>query len=227
MQLNKVTASSFSFFNFSKKKTPKFKPLLLKFINAFLIAQFLLLNLQFINIYKYTDNVRKESVEAFENYNNLQMALRKGDQENIIYEFINLKSKHLSITDLLASTVIRTKNIEIKSNEDSYKIDKNTHKTLDVIFEKMNDAGYQKEKNNLNEFFSCLTMDFSCMTISYLVKNSIQPRLGYIRLKSQIATYDSQHPEEYQRFIDKIQKDPTQKEYIKSPGELYFESKNK
>ena len=227
MQLDKVTSQPFSFFNFSKKKTPYVKKNLLALLYFFLILQFFFFNFNFINIIQYTEKVEIEGTQTFDNYAKLQEALVKGEQDNIIYEFIQLKSKDLAIADLLVAGVMKVKNTQNIANKYSYKIDKNTNKTLDMLFEKMSDSGYQKEKMSRNKFFSCNMVDFSCIALSYFVRDSLEKSLENVRLKSQIVAYDSQHPKEYKEFINKIEKNPPNIEFIKSPGTLHFENKNK
>lgn len=224
-------------FDFNKKhiKKEEKKPFI-KFYN--LLFAFVGIQIMFFshNTFLLTNNLNAKSEETlkfFPIFKNLSEALKKGDDEKAINEFIKLKSSPFAVTDMLSSNIIRSLYIDEtiepnKRNKDSFNIKSETKKTLLSIYQNNINSGLNKEKQDI-ENIQCYFIDFSCRIFKPILKDTLIKPIFSIEKKLNIANYNISHPDEFKKWQQKINQDLENgiknKELLQSPGDIYYHLK--
>lgn len=226
-----------SFLDFYKKKSPdnksKFKKFLSNSINAFIVLHMIMGSFNMFRIENATQNIETHSNAMYDDYSEMQKAMKAGDQNKSISLFSKIKHYDTSIADLLLGgniLLINSQHDKDTPEEDRVKLTPETLKTLQYIY--ASSSGVEGEKKIINDV-KCFYVDVACHIVMPHLKDKVLQNVDVVANKIEATNYNIAHMQEFQQWQKDIgaaiDKSPNGYESIpeelrRNPGQKYMDS---
>lgn len=224
-------------FDFTKSaihvKAKKEKTAWNKFFSLFLGTQLLFFIYDGFLLQNQLIQKGEETQKNFPTYEKLRASLKAGDDEQVINNFIHLKSAPFAINDLLSASIINLIYIDDtiernKKEEYNINIKPETKQLLTSIYLNNINSGLKKENYTLKNT-QCFLLDLSCQLLKPILFNQLIQYNSIIEDKLNIANYDIAHPKEFKEWYKNTSKilatGNPMTEVLKSPGHIYYKQK--
>lgn len=166
----------------------------------------------------------------FDDFYSFNKTVNKSDINESVLKFFSIKNSSYGLADFLTSTIIINMHYSLKNrkmanyikSEDEYSnLSENDVKIFTNLYEKNWNSGYQKEKEELNNYFKCNPLNLMCKLYP-LKEKLLDTSLNGIMTKNKISFYNIQHINEYLDWSEQIMKNPSSIFSNPSPGNRFY-----